>query len=370
VGSPDDDELWSVPGFADIGIGEDVVAAVLQASHMLPPDRLSDLLRRAGMAIGADDVSMWLIDYGQAVLTLSDHGDDLAPGTGTIPVTGTIAGRAFTRSEAIESDQPNPHRWVPLLDGTERLGVLRFDFTEPLTEQQRRLSDAVASLGGELLVAKRPHTDRYEMQRRRAEMNLAAELQWRQFPPLESSIPTAAVAGFVEPAYGVGGDGFDYSINGDVIDLTIYDAVGHGLHSALLSTLMIASLRHSRRVSLALPERLAFADEAISSQFHGDFVTAQVAQLSTTSGKLCWANAGHPLPMLVRGGIVVGELTYPPRPPVGIDPRQCRDDRRHGAAAAVGSRAVLHRWARRGRPPRRIQVRCRAAGRPVGTRSC
>jgi hypothetical protein len=320
MGRSDDDELWSVPGFADIGTGVDVLAAVLQASHMLPPDRLSDLLRRGGMAIGADGVSMWLIDYGQAVLTSSDQHDDLAPGTGTIPVTGTVAGRAFSRSEAIESDRPVPQRWVPMLDGTERLGVLRFSFPAPLTGEQRRLSDAVASLGGELLVAKRPHTDRYEMQRRRQEMNLAAELQWRQFPPLETSIPSAAVAGFVEPAYGVGGDGFDYSINGDVIDLTIYDAVGHGLHSALLSTLMIASLRHGRRVRLALPKRLAFADDAISSQFPGDFVTAQIAPLSTTSGRLSWANAGHPLPMLVRGEVVVGELKCPPRLPVGIDP--------------------------------------------------
>lgn len=319
MGRAPDDELWSVPGFADIGSAEDVLAASLRASHMLPPDRLADLLRQAALAIGAVDVSMWLIDYGQAVLTPSQAGGEPPPDEGRIPVTGTAAGRAFTRREAIESEQPVPHRWLPLLDGTERLGVLRFDFPAPVTPEQRRLTDAVASLGGELLVAKRPHTDHYEMQRRREEMNLAAELQWRQFPPLESSTPTAAVAGFVEPAYGVGGDGFDYAINGDIVDLAIYDAVGHGLHSALLSTLMMASLRHGRRMRLDLAERLALADEAISSQFRGDFVTAQIAQLSTTTGALRWANAGHPLPMLVRRGVVVGELTCPPRPPVGLD---------------------------------------------------
>ena len=38
----------------------------------------------------------------------------------------------------------------------------------------------------------------------------------------------AEVASSVEPAYGVGGDGFDYWLNGDVLDLVIYDAVGHG----------------------------------------------------------------------------------------------------------------------------------------------
>ena len=320
MGSSGDDELWFVPGFADIVGAVDVLAATLLASHMLPPDRVGDLLRQAGVAIGAVDVSMWLIDYGQAFLKPSDDGGDGGHSDGTIPVLGTVAGRAFARGEPIESDDPVPHRWVPILDGTERLGVLRFEFPAALTVDQRRLSDALTSLGGEVLVGKRPHTDRYEMQRRQHQMKLAAELQWQQLPPLESSMPAAAVAGFVQPAYGVGGDGFDYSINGDSMDLTIYDAVGHGLHSALLSTLMIASLRHGRRLRLGLAERLAVADQAISASFPGDFVTAQVAQLSTDTGRLDWANAGHPLPMLVRRGVVVGELTCAPRPPVGVHP--------------------------------------------------
>ena len=312
------DELMFVPGFADLEGASDVLSSTLKAAHMLPPDRLSDLFRRASAAIGPIDASMWLIDYGQALLAPSDGLPSAGQSDGTLPVTGTVAGRAFARGEPIESDQPVPHRWVPMLDGTERLGVLRFEFLSPLTDDQRRLSDALASLAGELLVGKRPHTDRYEMIRRRREMNLAAELQWRQFPPLESSIPAAAVAGFVEPAYEVGGDGFDYSIDGDVMDLTIYDAVGHGLHSALLSTVMIASLRHARRAGLDLQGRLAFADETLRGTFPGDFATAQVGQLSTVTGQLSWLNAGHPLPLLVRDGVVVGELSCPPRPPVGL----------------------------------------------------
>jgi serine phosphatase RsbU (regulator of sigma subunit) len=306
-------------GFAGLGADGDVLAAALRASHTLPPDRVIDLLRQAGSAIGAIGVSMWLIDYGQSLLKpFLDRPEDVASSDGTMAVSGTTAGRAFARCEPIESDRPVPHRWVPILDGTERLGVLRFEFIAPLTEHQRRSSDALTSLAGELLVSKREHTDQYDAQRREFQMSLAAELQWRQLPPLESSIPAAAVAGFVQPAYGLGGDGFDHSINGDTMDLTIYDAVGHGLHSALLSTLMISSLRHSRRLRLALAERLAVADEAITSIFPGDFVTAQVAELSSASGTLTWVNAGHPLPMLIRNGVVVGELDCAPRPPVGL----------------------------------------------------
>ena len=312
------DELRWVPGFADIDGGPDVLAAALQAAHTLPPDRLIDLLREAGAAIGALDVSMWLIDYGQSLLKPSvDHTGDVGPHGGTMSVTGTTAGRVFARGESIDSDRPTPHRWVPMLDGTERLGVLRFEFPAAVTQEQRRMSDAITSLAGELLVCKRSHTDRYDMQRRERQMNLAAELQWQQLPPLESTTPAAAVAGFVQPAYGVGGDGFDHSINGDSVDLTIYDAVGHGLHSALLSTLMISSLRHGRRRGLGLAERLAVAD--------GDQRNLPWRLRHRPDRRAVerhrdaeWVNAGHPLPMLIRDGLVVGESTCAPRPPVGL----------------------------------------------------
>ncbi len=315
------DELRLVPGYRELADASDVLAAALEASHMLPADRVGDLVRQAGRAIGATDVSMWVIDYGQLVLVPIDVDGEGAPDgpRPALDVATTTAGRAFARTHPIESEEPDPHRWIPLVDGTERLGVLRFAFAEHLTDENRRQADALAALAGEVLVGKRAHTDHYALRRRRREMNLAAEMQWQQLPPLESSVPSAEVAGFVEPAYEVGGDGFDYSLNGDVLDLVIYDAVGHGLHAALLSTLTMAALRRARRIDLGLAARLRAADEAIGVDFAGDFVTAQVAQLSTSTGSLTWANAGHPLPMLVRDGGVVGELRCAPRPPLGLD---------------------------------------------------
>jgi serine phosphatase RsbU (regulator of sigma subunit) len=34
-----------------------------------------------------------------------------------------------------------------------------------------------------------------------------------------------------------------------------------------------------------------------------------------------WTNAGHPLPLLLRQGRVIGELACPPTPPWGVDGR-------------------------------------------------
>ena len=235
-----------------------------------------------------------------------------APPDGSDPaldVATTTAGRAFARAQPIESDEPDPHRWIPLVDGTERLGVLRFAFAEPLTDENRREADALAALAGEVLVGKREHTDHYALRRRRREMNLAAEMQWQQLPPLESSMPSAEVAGFVEPAYAVGGDGFDYSLNGDVLDLVIYDAVGHGLHAALLSTLTIAALRHAPPVS-------ARSRRTSARRRRGDRRRLRRGlrhrpgrpAVDVDRRRSTWANAGHPPPILVRDGGVVGEL--------------------------------------------------------------
>ena len=49
--------------------------------------------------------------------------------------------------------------------------------------------------------------------RRRAEMGLAAEMQWSLLPPLTFACPQLSVAGVLEPAYEVAGDTFDYAVD-------------------------------------------------------------------------------------------------------------------------------------------------------------
>jgi serine phosphatase RsbU (regulator of sigma subunit) len=43
-----------------------------------------------------------------------------------------------------------------------------------------------------------------------------------------------------------------------------------------------------------------------------------MADLDTSSGLLHWVNAGHPFPLLLRGGKVVKALETDPRPPLGL----------------------------------------------------
>ena len=58
-------------------------------------------------------------------------------------------------------------------------------------------------------------------------------------------------------------------------------------------------------------------DDAVAGQSDGArFVTALLAELDTTTGRLTWLSAGHPAPLLVRPGETV-EAACDPVPPLG-----------------------------------------------------
>jgi len=68
-----------------------------------------------------------------------------------------------------------------------------------------------------------------------------------------------------------------------------------------------------------LPDIYAAMDQAVAGQFDENrFVTAQMARLDVGTGQLQWVNAGHPRPLLIRGGKMVRALRSPTTLPVGM----------------------------------------------------
>jgi serine phosphatase RsbU (regulator of sigma subunit) len=207
---------------------------------------------------------------------------------------------------------------VPLLDGTDRVGVLAFTL-DAVDDHDRRLTRRLAGLVADILVTKNMYTDQFFQARRRQPMSLSAEMQWQLLPPLMMTTPQVSVAGALEPAYEVAGDSFDYALNDNILHLAMIDSMGHGLNAALMATLAVGAYRHARRFEIGLDGLYAAMDEAIASQFGTDrFVTAQMARLDARSGLLQWVNAGHPAPLLVRNHVVVAELESPTTLPVGF----------------------------------------------------
>jgi len=299
----------------------DPLRSLLQASHLLAPDDLAATVAAHARMLGARETVLYLADYEQVtVLPLPGAG---VPERQELPIEGTMAGRAFRRVEVVSSATQNRHRlWIPLLDGVERLGVVELVLPQAPTDDQRDAFRAFVSFVAELIVVNDAYSDVFSRLRRRKTLSLAAEMQWELLPPMSFGTDRVVVTGGLEPAYDVGGDSFDYAINGSTMDLLMIDSVGHGLSAAVLASVAITAYRHARRNRLDLPDIAVEINAAIATQFDaGLFATAVLARLDISTGGLRWINAGHPEPLIVRGSSLVRLPHCPPSRPLGLQDR-------------------------------------------------
>lgn len=297
--------------------------AVLRRSHLMAPDAMADLAAEGARHLGAVHTVLWLVDYEQGSLAplAGPHG----AGRERLSLEASLAGRAFRATELVDTDADDGARrlWVPLLDGVERLGVLELvvpNGGEPIEQERASAFAQLAHLLAELLVSNSAYTDHYEWTRRQQAMALAAEMQHTLLPPLTFGTDRIVVTGLLAPAYEVGGDAFDYALNGNVAHVAVFDAVGHGLQASLLANLAVSCYRNSRRAGLDLADTAQTIDTALDAMFGGErFVTALLGQLDIDTGLFRWVNAGHPAAMLLRETRVVKELAGEPALPLGLN---------------------------------------------------
>ena len=84
----------------------------------------------------------------------------------------------------------------------------------------------VAGLVGHLVSAKSVYGDSLAQARRSRPMTPAAELIWQMLPPLTFATEQIVLAAVLEPCYEVGGDAFDYAVDGPLARFGVFDAVG------------------------------------------------------------------------------------------------------------------------------------------------
>jgi hypothetical protein len=299
------------------GFGERLLGVLLDRAHEMPPQLIAPLIAEEVARVGGRDVSILLQDYEQLLL-VPLPGRRLKVGEPE-PIGDSPAGTAFLRAATVEVPQADGVRmYLPLLDGSDQVGVMAVTLAT-VDDNDRRLLRRLAGLVADMIVTKHAYTDQFFEARRLEPMSVAAEIQWSLLPPLAMSVPQAALAGILEPAYGIAGDSFDYALNDDILHIAVIDAMGHGLNAATMATVAIGAYRHARRSDIDLTEIYAFMDRAIAEQFGPDhFVTAQMMRLNITTGHLQWVNAGHPAPLLIRNHEVVQQLHSPTTLPVGF----------------------------------------------------
>jgi hypothetical protein len=298
---------------------DDPLRWLLRVSHTLPPTRLAEAIGQAMKALGATATCILLIDHDD--LQMHPLGPD-ADDHESIEIDTTIGGRAFAWERTHTAVIPGGTRlWMPLIDGTARLGVMAVDLPDDLADDPAAVAalHELASLAAELIVSKGPYTDHFEMVRRHRPMTLAAELQRSNLPPVALVTPEIAVAGVLKPAYEVAGDTFDYALDQDGLHVMVIDSVGHDLDSSLISHLVQGSLANSRRNGLDMVAAYQTADEALAARYQDyRFATAAFGRLDPDTGVFRWISAGHPPPLLARHGRVVGEAPAAPALPIGL----------------------------------------------------
>jgi serine phosphatase RsbU (regulator of sigma subunit) len=315
---PDERELDAVTGR--------VTAALLSRSHVLAPAEVAEALGQLARPLGVSAARVYLVDLQQRRLELLTAGED--KGADTLPIDSTLGGRAYQTltiqlapvrgTDAGDSAGESYQVWIPLVDGTERLGVLSLtvaDAGEAMLASYRTL----ASLAGLMIASKAVYSDSYAHIQRGREMTVQAELVWAFLAPRTFATDRVLLAASLEPAYEVGGDAFDYSLLGDHLHVSIFDALGHDLSAGLLASVGMASCRSTRRAGGSLADVAARADDAIAGSFGGDrFVTALLCDLDLVTGLFTWIPCGHPPPLLIRGNRIVRELDRAARPPLGL----------------------------------------------------
>ncbi|MBW3575376.1 MAG: serine/threonine-protein phosphatase [Actinobacteria bacterium] len=320
----------------------DLVDDLQVALDAAPPYAVMPVVEAAlREAIGALGVTLLLADYAEVALQVFDNERRSATSTSrSVHVEGTEVGRCYRSQEL--TVEPLGSTWrinAPVSVRCERFGVLTVEVAEEPGDDLLAIVPQVAVVVSYVVASARRYTDVFERVRRRRRLSLAAELQWELLPVLGYDAETFTLAGALEPAYEVGGDNFDYAVDGERLTVSVTDAMGHGLEAALLSTLVVAAMRNCRRAGEGIVEQVTVANQVLCEQFGGDtFATVVIMNIALDTGRGHAVNAGHPQPWRHRRGSAE-RLALAPDLPLGLFP----DSRYHAHPIEVdpGDRLVL-----------------------------
>ncbi|SCL69534.1 PP2C family protein-serine/threonine phosphatase [Micromonospora chersina] len=300
-----------------------------------PTDQLVDRLAvELEQSYGITSTELYQVDYRLAALLPLSGGEPIV-------TPGHPAWRCFDHQEPIVSEGTG---WFPVGMRGERRGVLRLS---PVPGDPADLGalDAVATALGHELAAVAATTDIYLTARRSRRLTLAAEMQWELLPGRSRIRPSFSLAGQLEPAYAVRGDGFDWSDDGHRLWLSVVNGSGEGVAASMLTSLAIHALRNARRARLGLADQAALADQAIYALHRGEqHLSALLLELDLATGMLTVVDAGSPRLVLLRDGEVseqVLDKQFPLGMFEGTDYREQQFQLRRGDRLFVVSDGVI-----------------------------
>jgi serine phosphatase RsbU (regulator of sigma subunit) len=335
---------------------EVALAGMLAAAEdAMPVQAVEAVTRELGTALHAHSISFLIADLsGRALVRLSHvplgaqaqgrrDGEEVAT---VLPFDGG------SQEQVLQHQKPQV---VPAATGTgctvlapvtergEAIGLLEISMpTKPTAQMLDEIGRTALALAF-VVIANRRHTDLFEWGQRTTPFTLSAEIQRRLLPSaFTCEGGSFTLSGWLEPAASVGGDTFDYSLARDTLHFSVTDAMGHGVTSALIATLGVASLRNSRRAGCSLSEQADQASATIAQHAlaPGAFMAAVLGRLSLDTGKCELINAGHEAPILIRDGDPQ-PLALPRNLALGMLPRARAQARAGQISLRPGDRLVI-----------------------------
>ncbi|MDE0484775.1 MAG: SpoIIE family protein phosphatase [Candidatus Poribacteria bacterium] len=205
---------------------------------------------------------------------------------------------------------------------TQRPAVLNFTIDQPVWTEWRNylpsliLLAAAGSLLFRLIVNRRQtaqlrlemrEKEEAEMQRIRAELDEAQNIQMALLPPESPETQDFDIAGMSIPATQVGGDFFDYlTVANGQTAIAVADAAGKGIRGAMNAVLTNGMLHEVARFKSDADVILSDLNAGLAPRMYGpSFIALNLAVLDESEKRVDYANGGQPYPILKRGSEII-----------------------------------------------------------------
>jgi sigma-B regulation protein RsbU (phosphoserine phosphatase) len=135
------------------------------------------------------------------------------------------------------------------------------------------------------------------------ELATAREIQRSILPTTMPAIPGLRFDVRYDPASSVAGDLYDFVAADDTrVGLLVADVAGHGVPAALIGSMVKIAVSSQTHLAHDPAAILAALNEILRRDVRRAFVTATYLYFDTAQSCVAVSNAGHPTPLLFRGG--------------------------------------------------------------------
>ena len=211
-------------------------------------------------------------------------------------------------------------------DYTQRVQVSRRDEVGQLEQQFNKMAEQLVESMAQRQALAEQNARLEERARIEQELRTARLIQHSLLPKDVPTLPGWQIAPYYQPAREVGGDLYDFlTFEDGQLGIIIGDVSGKGIPAALMMTTTQSMLRAAAQITTSPGEVLARVNELLCVDMPPNlFVTCFYAILDTTTGQLCYANAGHDLPYRrSRDGVCELRATGMP---LGLMPGMCYEE--------------------------------------------